>query len=183
MKNIMTSDQRSKTFVFVPFCLTCQAFQAEGIVRFGFSSVIRPVLDELLRHDVNIIQMPCPESRLGGYKKGLKRKPQSIKLYNTPEFLAVCEHSAEEVVQMMEGITDSGYKVALVIGVEFSPSCSVKLQYSNIGTFHQPGHFIAALQKKMQERGIEVPFVGINRRGISASVKKINEILSKKLFN
>lgn len=176
-------DQRSKRFVFVPFCMICQASQAQGIVKLGFTSVITPVLNEVLSHNVNMIQMPCPESRLGGYKKGLKRLPKSFEAYNTPEFLAVCEDTAKEAVEMMEGIVGNGYEVSLVLGIEFSPSCSVDLQYSNKGAFHQAGHFIAILQKKMLEAGIEAPFVGINRRGVKSSIKKINNILSKKMFS
>lgn len=181
-KNTTTTDQRSRKFVFVPFCLTCQAFQAQGIVRLGFSSVIKPILDELLRHDVNVVQMPCPESRLYGYENGLARTPKSFKAYATPDFLAVCEQSAEEVVHMMKGILANGYEIALVLGIEFSPSCSVALQYSNRGAFRQPGHFMVALRKRMEEKGISVPFLGINRRSVNASVRRIDSLLSKKLF-
>jgi len=70
---IKTPDERSKKFIFIPFCLICQAFQAQGIVRYGYSAVIKPIIDEILRLNINIIQMPCPESQLGGYERSLKR--------------------------------------------------------------------------------------------------------------
>ncbi|MBU4205022.1 hypothetical protein KKE19_03445 [Patescibacteria group bacterium] len=182
MTEIKYPDQRSKRFIFVPFCLLCQAFQARGIVRFGFSSVIKPIFDELLKHDLNIIQMPCPESRLGGYEKGLQRGPRGIEDYNTPEFLAICDVAANEVLQMIKAIINNGFEVVGILGLEYSPSCSVLLQYSNKGTTHHSGHFIAALQRKLRTEQIKVPFIGINRRGIKASIKKIRELICKKLF-
>lgn len=181
-KEIKYPDQRSKRFVFVPFCLTCQAFQARGIVRFGFSSVIKPILDELVKLDLNIVQMPCPESQFGGYEKGLSRKPKSIEEYNTPEFLAICDNAAQEIVQMIKAIIANGFEVVAIVGLEYSPSCSTDLQYSRKGTTHQPGYFIAALKEKLEASGIKIPFIGINRRGINASLKRIRALLAPKLF-
>jgi len=170
-------DQRSQRFILVPFCLICQAFQAKGIVRFGFSSVIKPVLDEILDNDLNIIQMPCPESMLGGYSQGLSREPKGIKAYNNPEFLQICEKIAQEVTIMIEGILSNGYEIVAILGMEYSPSCSINLQYSEKGTTHQPGHFISALQKKLDGKKIEIPFIGINRRGLGPTIKRIKDAL------
>jgi len=179
MKKIVDPDQRSKKFIFVPFCLMCQAFQARGIVRFGFSSTIKPIMDELLNHDVNIIQMPCPESQLGGYEKGLRRNPQGISQYNTSEFIEICERVATEVAEMIKGILSSGYTVVGILGMEYSPSCSIKLQYSHRGTFHQPGIFIEALQNILERERINIPFIGVNRRGIRSSLKRILELFEE----
>ena len=52
-------DNRSKKFVFIPFCLIAQAYQAQGIVKYEWKSSIKPIVDLLLNNDVNIIQMPC----------------------------------------------------------------------------------------------------------------------------
>jgi len=173
-------DQRSKRFILVPFCLICQAFQAKGIVRFGFSSVIKPILDEILDNDLNIIQMPCPESMLGGYSQGLSREPKSYKEYNSPKFLLICEKTAQEVTMMIEGILSNGYEIVAILGMQYSPSCSVNLQYSEKGTTHEPGHFISALQKKLDEKKIEIPFIGINRRGLKPTIERIKKVLYDK---
>lgn len=178
---IKIPDQRSKKFIFIPFCLICQAFQAQGIVRYGYSATMKPIIEEILRHDVNIIQMPCPESQLGGYTNGLKRGPKGISQYDTPKFRKLCQQSAFEVTKMMKAILANGYEIVAILGIEYSPSCSVKLQYSNKGTFYQPGIFIEVLKSQLAEEKIEIPFVGMNRRGIKKSIEKISQIFYKQI--
>lgn len=182
MNNLTYSDQRSKKFILVPFCLICQAFQARGIVRHGFSAVIKPIVEEILKHDLNIIQMPCPESQFGGLEKGLKRTPKSLAEYNNPKFLSLCERLADQVVDQIGAIIANDFEVVAILGIEFSPACSISLQYSNKGTFHEPGHFIAVLQKKLKEKNIDIPFLGINRRGIKSSIRRLDDLLEKKLI-
>jgi predicted secreted protein len=176
MTKLPSPDQRSTRFIFTPFCLTCQAFQAQGIVRFGYSSVMKQILNELVRQDLNIVQLPCPESQLGGYAVGLKRQPKGIRDYDTQEFRSLCDKLAGEVVCMIKGIIANGFQVVGILGIEFSPSCSVKLQYTNKGTIRRPGHFICALQKLLRANGICIPFVGINRRGIGPTIRRIREL-------
>ena len=48
-------DNRSKKFVFIPFCLMAQAYQVQGIVKYEWKSSIRPFMDLILDHDINII--------------------------------------------------------------------------------------------------------------------------------
>ena len=170
-------DQRSRRFVFVPFCLLCQGFQARGLVRFGHSSVIKPILDALTRHDVNIVQMPCLESRLGGFEKGLAREPKGIGVYDTEEFRNLCAALAEDTTEMIRGIIASGFSVELILGVEFSPSCSIRLQYSNKGTTHRPGLFIEAVSERLRQSDIIVPMIGINRRNPRVTAEEIDRTL------
>ncbi len=180
MTNNEYSDQRSKKFIFVPFCLMCQAFQARGIVRFGFSSTITPIIQELLTHDVNIIQMPCPESLFGGYEKGLRRNPKGLTEYDNIEFKETCEHLSSEILKMIKGILANDYKIVGILGIEYSPSCSINLQYSKLGTTHRPGLYIESLQRKLTQEKIDLPFLGINRRGIKRSQTKLRDLLKEK---
>lgn len=181
---IKTPDERSKRFIFIPFCLICQAFQAEGIVRYGYSAVIKPIVEEILRHDLNIIQMPCPESQLGRYEQSLKRGPKGIEQYDTPEFREICQRLASETVQMIKGILANSYEIVAILGIEYSPSCATKIQYSPKGTFHRAGLYIEALKNQLTKEGIEIPFLGINRRGIKKSLNELRQLLGqqKNLF-
>jgi len=181
---IKTPDQRSKKFIFIPFCLICQAFQAQGIVRYGYSAVIKPIIEEILRHDINVIQMPCPESQLGGCEQGLKRGPKGIDQYDTPEFREICQRLASETVKMIKGILANGYEIVAILGIEYSPSCATKIQYSPRGTFHRPGLFIEALKNQLDKEKIKIPFIGINRRGIKKSLNELRQLISqqKNLF-
>ncbi len=182
---IKIPDQRSKKFIFIPFCLICQAFQAQGIVRYGYSAVIKPIIEEILRHDINIIQMPCPESQFGGYKNGLKRGPKGIEQYDTPEFREICQRSALETTEMAKAILANGYEIIAILGIEYSPSCATKIQYSTRGTFHRPGLFIEALKSQLDKEKIEILFLGINRRGIKKSLDELRRVIGqqKNLFD
>lgn len=182
---IKTPDERSKRFIFIPFCLICQAFQAQGIVRYGYSAVIKPIIEEILRHDINIIQMPCPESQLGGYEQGLKRGPKGINQYDIPEFRKICQRLASETTEIIKAILANGYEIVAILGIEYSPSCATKIQYSPRGTFHRPGLFIEALKSQLDKEKLEIPFIGINRRGIKKSLNELRKVIGqqKNLFD
>jgi tetratricopeptide (TPR) repeat protein len=46
---------RSKKFIFVPFCLMAQAYQAKGIVKYEWKSSIKPIMQLLIDNDINKI--------------------------------------------------------------------------------------------------------------------------------
>ncbi len=176
ISKIKSPDQRSKKFILVPFCLICQAFQAQGIVRHGYSATIKPIIEEILRQDINIIQMPCPESQLGGYNNGLKRGPKSIEKYDTPEFREICQRLSLEVSEMIKAILANGYEIVAILGIEYSPSCSTKIQYSSRGAFHRPGIFIEALKNNLDKEKINIPFIGVNRKAIRKAMEELKRI-------
>ena len=70
---------RSKRFIFVPFCLMAQAYQAQGIVKYEWKSSIKPIMQLLIDNDINIIQMPCTEST---FNDSLIREPLGLSKYN-----------------------------------------------------------------------------------------------------
>lgn len=177
----MEKDIRSTKIVFVPFCLICQAFQANGIVRFDWKSNIKPIANELLKHDINIIQMPCPESQFKGYSNGLQRLPKGYKEYNTPEFKTLCKTLADSTLEMIQGIISANYEIIAILGIEMSPSCAVNYQYSNKGMMKQKGVFIETLFNLLQESGIEIPFIGINRKYVNKSLNELKELLDKNI--
>jgi len=172
-------DNRSRDFIFVPFCILSQAFQAQGLVKYEWHGTLRPIMEELIKRDINIIQMPCPETLFFGIKDGLKRNPMGIEYYNTPEFRKHCRSIAREVAKMIEGIIQSGYRVVGILGTEYSPSCAVELQYTSRGTIHKKGIFIEELEKILKEKSINVPFVVINRRGIKNSIERMKKLFQK----
>ena len=172
-------DNRSKDFIFIPFCLLSQAFHAQGLVKYEWRGTLRPIMEELIKKDVNIIQMPCPETLFFGIKDGLKRKPLGIEYYDTPEFRKHCLSLAESVVKIIEEIIQAGYQVIGILGIEYSPSCAVELQYTPRGIIHKKGIFINELQKLLKKRSITIPFVGVNRRGIKKSIEKINALFQE----
>ena len=173
-------DNRSTRFVLLPFCALAQAFHAEGLVKYDWGGVIKPIVQLLLDRDINIIQMPCMETMYhGGTEEGLNRKRQSRKKYDVPEFRAFCRAEAGKVVAQVSGIFANGYDVVAILGMEYSPSCAVKIQYPPQKGEANRGVFVRELVRGLQANGLDVPILGINRRGIGPTIKRLEAILDR----
>lgn len=165
---------RSKKFVFVPFCLLAQAYQAQGIVKYEWKSSIKPIVQLLLNNDINMVQMPCAEA---SYKNSLIRKPQGITKYDTLEFNCHCEQLAKETWNQIKNIIENKYQVLAIIGIEQSLSCCINYIYTNKGMQNRMGLFTEKLAKKLQEYNI--PFIGINRKYIHKALKELENVIKK----
>lgn len=172
---------RSQCFVFVPFCLMAQAYQAQGIVKYEWKASIKPFMQLLIDNDINIIQMPCAEST---FQNSLIREPKGIKKYDTPEFNKHCDKLANDVAEQIKNIYYNGYKIIAILGIEQSPSCCVNYIYTNNGMENRKGLFMEKLESKVKE--LNIPIIGINRKYINKSlnylkneIDKYNEIKEK----
>lgn len=165
-------DNRSDKFIFVPFCLMAQAYQAQGIVKYEWKSSIKPIMQILIDNDINIIQMPCAEA---SYNDSLLRKPMGISKYDTPLFNEHCEKLAILVASQIREIVDSGYKIIGVLGIEQSPSCCVNYIYTNKGMIKRMGLFMEKLYEKISD--LNIPIIGINRKYINKSLDEISKII------
>ena len=172
------SDNRSEQFVLVPFCVLAQSFHAAGLVKYDWRGVIKPIIQVLMDRDVNIIQMPCMETLFqGGPSKGLNREPKGMKHYDVPEFRKQCKQEAEKVLEQIQGIHISGYRVSAVLGMEYSPSCAVKIQYPPKKGDANRGVYMQELSTLLNDAEINVPLLGINRRGIGPTIRRLEAAL------
>jgi len=172
------SDNRSERFVLVPFCVLSQSFHAEGLVKYEWKGVIKPIVQILMDHDVNIIQMPCMETIFnGGPATGLNRKPKGMKHYDVPEFQDACKTEAKKVLEQVKGIIQSGYTVSAILGMEYSPSCAVNIQYPPKKGELNRGVYIRELAKLLKEENLNIPMLGINRKAINPTLKRLESIL------
>ena len=167
-------DNRSQKFVFVPFCLMAQAYQAQGIVKYEWKASIKPFMNLLIDNEINIIQMPCAEST---FNDSLIREPQGIKKYDTDEFNKHCESLASEAAKQIKTICSNGYKILAILGIEQSPSCCVNYIYTNNGMENRKGLFMEKLYSKIKD--LDIPVIGINRKYIKKSLKQLEEIIKK----
>lgn len=170
----MIDDNRSKKFVFLPFCILAQAYQAQGIVKYDWKGTIKPIVKLLIDNDINIIQMPCSEST---FNNNLVRNPMGISKYDTDDFNKHCDSLAHEVASQIETIIKSGYEVIAVLGIEQSPSCCVNYIYTNNGTENRKGLFMEKLYDKIKDYNI--PIIGVNRKYINKSLKELENLLNK----
>ncbi len=165
-------DNRSKKFIFIPFCLMAQAYQAQGIVKYEWKSSIRPFMDLILDHDINIIQMPCAETE---FKNSLIREPKGITKYNTKEFNEHCKTLANKVTNQIKNLIESNYEIVAILGIEQSPSCCVNYIYTNKGMEKRMGLFMQELYENTKE--LNIPIIGINRKYINKSLTELEKLL------
>lgn len=163
---------RSKKYIFVPFCLMAQGYQAQGIVKYEWKSSIKPFMEILLDNDINIIQMPCTEA---SFNNSLVREPKGLSKYNTEEFNKHCEIKANEVINEIKEIINAGYEVIGILGIEQSPSCCVNYIYTNKGNEKRKGLFIEKVYEGIKEYNI--PIIGINRKYIKKSLTELERII------
>lgn len=168
------NDNRSKRFIFVPFCLMAQAYQAQGIVKYDWKGTIKPIMQVLIDNEINIIQMPCAESL---YNNSLIREPKGLSKYNTFEFNEHCNLLAEKVYKEIKNIIDCGYEVIGILGIEHSPSCCINYIYTNNGMEKRKGLFMDKLYNKLENDNIIIPMIGINRKYVNKSVKELLRIM------
>ena len=167
-------DNRSNKFVFVPFCLMAQAYQAQGIVKYEWKSAIKPFMQLLLDNDINIIQMPCAEST---FNHSLIREPKGISKYDTEEFNSHCESLANKVAEEVQELIQCDYQVLAIIGIEQSPTCCVNYIYTNKGMENRKGLYMKKLYDKI--KNLEVPIIGINRKYIKKSLAQLEALLTE----
>lgn len=167
-------DNRSKYFVFIPFCLMAQAFQAQGIVKYDWKASIKPFMNLLIEKDINIIQMPCIEA---SYNNSLIREPKEISKYDTLEFNKHCEKLASEVAEQIIEVSRN-YKVIAILGIEQSPSCCVNYIYTNKGMEKRKGLFMDKLYEKIKY--LDIPIIGVNRKYINKSLKELEKVIKEK---
>ena len=165
-------DNRSKNFIFVPFCLMAQAYQAQGIVKYEWKSAIKPFMNLLIGNDINIIQMPCTEAT---FENNLIRQPKGISKYDAEKFNEHCEKISKEVAKQVKNIIENGYNVIAILGFEQSPSCCVNYIYTNNGMEKRKGLFIEKLYAKIKKYNI--PIIGINRKFINKSLRELEKII------
>ena len=169
---------RSKKFIFVPFCLMAQAYQAQGIVKYEWKSSIKPIMKLLLDNDINIVQMPCTEAT---FNDSLIRKPKGLSKYNTKEFNEHCQEKADKVISDIKNIIKCGYEVIGILGIEQSPSCCVNYIYTNKGNEKRKGLFIEKIYEGLRE--YDIPIIGINRKYVRKSLKELEKVIDKALIS
>lgn len=165
---------RSKKFIFVPFCLMAQAYQATGIVKYEWKSTIKPIVQLLIDNNINIIQMPCSEAT---FNNSLIREPKGLSKYDTEAFNKHCQQQAASVIAEIKKITNAGYEVIAIMGIEHSPSCCVNYIYTNKGNEKRQGLFIGKIYEGIKDYNI--PIIGINRKYIKKSLMELEKIINK----
>ena len=183
---LFLDDARKRKVVFLAHCfLNINTRFPQGC---AFAGANVPVVNTLLKHDLGIIQMPCPEFLCMGLEKELYGEIPESELRNCFRTIAA------GVIDQVEAYLKLGYKIAGIIGMNPSPSCGVNISKGK-GTMlgldrdtsekEESGVFIEELMALASQRGItDLDFFGIRRLlpgedGGEEQVRLLDSYLSK----
>lgn len=175
----MIKDKRSGKLALVAYCILNQNSRAIGLAE--RSSVITEIVEFLMRNEIGIIQVPCPELTYAG----VLRQPQTKDQYDNVMFRRHCRKIVEEVANQIQEYEKCGIKVKLVIGVDGSPSCCVNetskrktcksmLEHKKV---NGPGILIEELRSALDERRVSVPFYGIHYERLKGDIIKLERLI------
>jgi len=114
---------------------------------------VQPILEVLLRTDVLIEQLPCPEFLfLGRRDKRTKDAWEALE-----GFAEHCARLAEETGHRLRGVPVNSYPL-LMMSVSRSPCCSSSLVYRDRGLVSEPGIFVNELSSRLSLQFVEFDF-------------------------
>lgn len=137
---------RAKKIIFVAHCVlnqnavVCPLARAKG----GYNTIIQAILGQ----EIGIVQLPCPEL----LHLGLGRKPRSKSAYDTKAFRSRCSIIAKEAVAQIVEYKHHGYEVYGIIGINESPTCSLK---------GEKGILMEHIEKEMGIRNLVLPMLDV----------------------
>lgn len=165
---------RSYRCVFLSHCILAQIVRAEGLAKY-FPAAIKPVVQWCLDNDINMIQMPCPETHCSS--GGLGRQPHGKKWYEEHGLRDTCKEFAKNQAAYAKQLIDAGANILAFIGMEFSPACATT--YLNRGPviYRAKGIFIEELQIALRNAGLDLPFIGVNQRAHKKLQRDLAQLL------
>jgi len=157
----MLKDKRSGRIALVAHCILNQNSRVFGLAE--RSSAITEIVEFLIRNDMGIIQMPCPELTYAG----ILRKSQTKDEYNNIMFRNHCRKIAEEIVEQVQEYLKGKIKATIIIGVDGSPSCGIT----------DSGILIEELRSMLEKKGLTVPFYGIRYERLSEDLNNLEKMI------
>lgn len=137
--------KRGKKIIIVSHCVLNQnsvvlpLARAEGPFTF---------VDTLLKNNIGIYQLPCPEFKFGG----LNRKSMTKEEYDTPEYRNLCKTLSAEVINDIVEYVNNDYKAIGIIGINHSPTCSIS---------GKMGILMEEIFKLLDEKESTIPYIEV----------------------
>lgn len=180
----MFQDARSKKVVFVSHCMLNQNAISDGTADFPAANT--EVVSLLLRENVGIVQLPCPELICLGLDRGDVRggeRPVIVEntrirgALQTPSSAEKLTDLARQAVYQITEYQKNGFRVLGVIGINRSPSCGVETTSEHNEEVSGLGMFMAALQRELDAQGIPLTMIGIKANEIERALDSVRALL------
>ena len=92
----MAHDVRSRKVVVLADCILNQNSRVAGLAH--YPAVVKEIVNFLVKHDVGILQMPCPEVMYAG----LKRETRTREQYGLPKVRGLCRQIARSTAELTQ---------------------------------------------------------------------------------
>ncbi len=148
-------DARGRRFVAVIECALNQNARDAGAA--CFPSMNLELLQLCHRHDVGILQMPCPEIAALGFERKRPEGQSLRQALDSEHGRGRCRVLAMETAERIESYLSQGCALlAIVGGNPRSPGCAI--HHETEGLAEESGIFMKALQEELRRRGHEAVF-------------------------
>jgi predicted secreted protein len=182
-RNEFRNDARSGRIVAVIHCILNQNTRDPGAAI--SPAVSEKIVNMLLKHQVGIIQLPCPEMVCLGLKR---ERPKGFKIrdvLDTYSGVRCCRVLGSAVAdQIQEYILNNNAVLGIVGGDVESPGCAVHRK-ADLGTgdelTEKSGVFMKALENELQGRGLRIPFLPMRESSIKLfqeDIESLDQLLS-----
>ena len=179
----------NKKIILVCHCfLNCNS-KVENFNEYNknFEEKKKNLIMNLIKNDIGIIQLPCPEMKIYGCRRWGHVKEQ----FDTPHFRDMSREMLKPVLNEIRDYSKNGFNIIGILGVNGSPSCGVNLTCSGkwYGEFshnhnlndmlaslemvEESGVFIEEIKGLLEENNLNIPIVGVD----ISNIDNINEIL------
>lgn len=138
---------RSKRVIFISHCIlnqntvVCPLARAKG--------AYTEIIETIMKNGIGIHQLPCPEYR----HLGIKRDPMTKEEYDTEEYRKVCKNISIDTIGIMKKYIENGYEIAGLIGVNESPTCSIR---------NSKGIFIEEILELMNKSNLDIKLLDVS---------------------
>ena len=180
----MFTDGRSKKVVFAVHCFLNQNAISDGTA--VWPAACKELVQQLLDADVGIVQMPCPELCCLGLDRGNPAGADSpVTVENTrirkamgePQANARLMLLADYVMLQVDEYQKYGFEICGIIGANRSPNCGVDTTSDSDVEISGKGVFMQELCRRLAERRLEIPFVGL--KGSDNIAEKLKPVLRR----
>ncbi len=179
----MFNDQRSKKIIFVAHCILNQNSISDGTA--DFPATVKPILDFLIKENVGIIQLPCPELNCLGLDRGNPKGSQSDVIIENTRIKGALKNEIVQkklqlligqIVYQIEEYLKHNFNIIGLIGINRSPSCGVETTSKNNQEAKGKGFFTSLLLNELDKKNINLKMLGIKTSNLDEALEKVSQL-------
>ncbi len=180
----MYTDCRSKKVIFLAHCILNQNSISDGTADFPGSNC--ELVEFLLKTEIGIVQMPCPELHCLGLDRGninggklpvVVGNTRIRKLMSSYESIKRMKNMVNQLVKQMDEYIKNGFILLGIVGIDRSPSCGVNTTSMNNKEVDGEGVFVKLLQEKKEKKNINMEVIGMKSTETKKIITEIEKII------